>query len=134
MRGGISQVINEFIQSTGVEIPSWSGVALVIALIIVFFPSLLNNARTRQARVLWKESMFANIDDRKRMQDQAFDLVRNNESGLFGLVELSISSSQLRLAEETLVRIAEMRPKSKKLKREIRRLRFRIEQQSKRSK
>ena len=133
MRGGISQVINEFVQSLGVEIPSWSGVALVIVLIIVFFPSLLNNAKTRQARVLWKDSMFANIDERKRMQEEALELVKNNESGLFGLVELSISSSQLRLAEETLVKISQLKPRSKSVKREIRRLRFRIEQQSKRS-
>ena len=133
MRGGISQVINEFVQSLGVDIPSWSGIALVAVLIIVFFPSLLNNAKTRQARVLWKESMFANIEERKQMQEQALELVKNNESGLFGLVELSISSSQLRLAEETLVRISQMKPPSKSLKREIRRLRFRIEQQSKRS-
>ena len=133
MRGGISQVINEFIQSLGFDIPSWSGIALVIVLVIVFFPSLLNNAKTRQARVLWKDAMFANIEDRKRMQEEAFALVKNNESGLFGLVELSIASSQLRLAEETLLRIAEMKPNSKYVKREIRRLRFRIEQQSKRS-
>jgi hypothetical protein len=61
------------------------------------------------------------------LQEEALRLVEKNESGLLGLVELAIQSSQLKLAEETLSRIE---IQSSTSNREIRRLRFRIEQKA----
>ena len=127
MRGGISQVINDLMISLGIELPSWAGIILIIGILLFFYPSLLNNAKTKQARVLWKDSFFASVEERKRLQEKALLLVQGNESGLLGLVELAIQSSQLTLADQTLDAIEKEHPK---LSREIRRLRFRIEQKS----
>ena len=127
MRGGISQVINDFLLSMGIELPSWAGAVFIILILLIFFPSFSKNAKIKQARILWKSSFFASIEERTRLQDEAFALVQNNPSGLLGLVELAIQSSQLRLAEETLKKLEENEDISS---REIRRLRFHIEQKS----
>ena len=127
MRGGISQVINDFLLSMGIELPSWAGAVFIILILLIFFPSFSKNAKIKQARILWKSSFFASIEERTRLQDEAFALVQNNPSGLLGLVELAIQSSQLRLAEETLNKLVENEDISS---REIRRLRFHIEQKS----
>ena len=127
MRGGISQVINDFMLSLGIELPSWAGVVLIVGLLLLFFPSFSKNAKIKQARILWKSSFFASLEERNRLQEEALTLVENNESGLLGLVEMAIQSSQLKLAEETLSRI-EMQKSPPT--REIRRLRFRIEQKA----
>ena len=127
MRGGISQVINDFLLSMGIELPPWAGAVFIILILLIFFPSFSKNAKIKQARILWKSSFFASIEERTRLQDEAFALVQNNPSGLLGLVELAIQSSQLRLAEETLKKLEENEDISS---REIRRLRFHIEQKS----
>jgi hypothetical protein len=127
MRGGISQVINDFMLSLGIELPSWAGGVLILGLLLLFFPSFSKNAKIKQARILWKSSFFASIDERMSLQEEALRLVEKNESGLLGLVELAIQSSQLKLAEETLSRIE---IQSSTSNREIRRLRFRIEQKA----
>jgi len=127
MRGGISQVINDLLLSMGIELPSWAGAVFIVVILLLFFPSFSKNAKIKQARILWKSSFFASIDERTRLQKEAFILVRNNPSGILGLVELAIQSSQLRLAEETLQKIEGDTDISS---REVRRLRFRIEQKS----
>lgn len=127
MRGGISQVINDFMLSMGIELPSWAGAVFIVVILLIFFPSFSKNAKIKQARILWKSSFFASIEERTRLQEEAFALVQNNQSGILGLVELSIQSSQLRLAEETLQKLEE---ETDIPMREIRRLRFRIEQKS----
>ena len=127
MRGGISQVINDLMISLGIELPSWAGVVLIGVVLLFFFPSFLHNAKIKQARVLWKDSFFAPMEERTRLQQEALALVHGNESGLLGLVELAIQSSQLKLAEQTLQQMEKEHPK---LSREIRRLRFRIDQKS----
>lgn len=111
----------------GIELPSWAGAVFIILILLVFFPSFSKNAKIKQARILWKSSFFASIEERTRLQNEAFALVQNNPSGLLGLVELAIQSSQLRLAEETLKKLEENEDISS---REIRRLRFHIEQKS----
>ena len=128
MRGGISQVINDFLLSMGIELPSWAGAVFIILILLIFFPSFSKNAKIKQARILWKSSFFASLEERTRLQEEAFALVQNNPSGILGLVELAIQSSQLRLADETLKRLEESEDISS---REIRRLRFRIEHKSK---
>lgn len=130
MRGGISQVINDFMVSMGIELPSWAGAVFIVVLLFVFFPSFSKNAKIKQARILWKSSFYASKEERIRLQEEAFGLVYKNNSGALGLVELAIQSSQLRLAEETLKRLEQETDISP---REIRRLRFRIEQKSDRS-
>ena len=127
MRGGISQVINDFLLSMGVELPSWAGAVFILLLLLIFFPSFSKNAKIKQARILWKSSFYASIEERRRLQNEAFEMVQNNPSGALGLVELAIQSSQLQLAEETLQRLE---GETEIPSREIRRLRFRIEQKS----
>ena len=127
MRGGISQVINDLMLSMGIELPSWAGAVFIIALLLVFFPSFSKNAKIKQARILWKSSFFESKEERSRLQEEAWILVHKNDSGALGLVELAIQSSQLRLAEETLQKLEQ---ETDIPAREIRRLRFRIEQKS----
>ena len=127
MRGGISQVINDFMLSVGIELPSWAGAVFIVVILLVFFPSFSKNAKVKQARLVWKSSFFASKEERTRLQNEAFALVHDNHSGLLGLVELAIQSSQLRLAEETLKKLE---VETDIPNREIRRLRFRIDQKS----
>lgn len=127
MRGGISQVINDLMISLGIELPSWAGLVLIGGVLLFFFPLFIKNAKIKQARVLWKDSFFAPIEERKNLQEEALALVQGNSSGLLGLVEMAIQSSQLKLAEQTLQKIETDHPN---LSREIRRLRFRIDQRS----
>ena len=125
-RGGISQTINEFMQALGVELPPWAGLAFVVIVVILFFPTFVKNARTQRARKIWKSSFFENIDRRQALQEEALALVENNVDGLFSLVELALQASQLQLAERTLARI----PNQRKHRREIRRYEFKIEQKA----
>ncbi len=123
-RGGISQTINEFMQALGVELPPWAGLAFVLVIVILFFPTFIKNARTQRARKIWKSSFFENIDRRHALQEEALSLVENNVDGIFSLVELAVQASQLQLAERTLERV----PNKKKNRREIRRYEFKIAQ------
>ena len=123
-RGGISETINEFMQAMGVELPPWTGLVLIVTIVVVFFPTFVKNARTQKARKIWKASFFENIDRRYALQEEALSLVENNVDGIFSLVELALQASQLQLAEKTLDRI----PRTKKNRREIRRFEFKIAQ------
>ena len=130
MRGGISQTINEFFQSVGIDLPSWAGIVIVILILMCFFPVFVKNARTQKARILWKSSFYEPKEKRDSLQRAALQLVENNPSGLFSLIELAIHHGHLRIAEDTLQAV----PISKKNRKEIRRLQFRIQQKEARSK
>ena len=130
MRGGISQTINEFFQSIGIDLPSWAGVVIIILILMCFFPVFVKNARTQKARLLWKSSFYEPKEKRENLQQEALQLVENNPSGVFSLIELAIHNGHLQIAEETLRDI----PVSKKNRKEIRRLQFRIQQKEARSK
>ena len=115
MRGGISQTINEFFQSIGIDLPSWAGVVIIILILLCFFPVFVKNARTQKARLLWKSSFYEPKDKREELQREALLLVENNPSGLFSLIELAIHNGRLQIAEETLKGVSP----SKKNRKEI---------------
>ena len=119
-RGSLSQVINDFLQALGLDLPWWSGLAMVLAIFIVFLPQFIQTARSQRARKLLKQAGYEDPELRRKNEQKAILLVKNNPQGLLALAEEALRNKNYDQADRILRLVPQ---KKKKYRYEIRRLR-----------
>lgn len=95
---------------------------LMIIFAMVMFPFFLRNIRISQARNLLKRSNVVFHDERKMMERQAIEKVKDISHALLGLADQAIQMQRNELALEILALLRDNTTHHKKHKREIQRL------------
>ena len=95
---------------------------LMIIFAMVMFPFFLRNIRISQARNLLKRSNVVFHEERKMMEQQAIEKVKDISHALLGLADQAIQMHRHELALEILTLLRENSVHYKKHKREIQRL------------
>ncbi len=92
------ELVETFVQLTGLQLKAWMAPAFFLAIGLMLFPMIRRNHRTGKARKRLRLIPYRRLDERQRLEEEAVALVRGNPGG-----QLALAQEAMRLGRRPLV-------------------------------
>jgi hypothetical protein len=93
----VKDLVETFVQVTGIQLQAWMAPAFFLMLGALLFPTIRRSHRTGKARKRLRLIPYRRLAERKRLEEQALELVQGNPSG-----QLAVAQEALRLGRKDL--------------------------------
>jgi hypothetical protein len=118
----IRNLLESFLAYEGVKLPPWALPAVILALVVLFWPLIRRNHATGDARKLLKEASRTAGAERERLEGEALAKVEQNPTGLVVLAEEAMTAGRTKLAERAVEALRATRKRPDDVARLTRRL------------
>jgi len=103
--GTLATAIEEILSDYGIHVPSWIGLAMAAALIVIFLPNIIKNAKVDKARRDMTRLQDLTPEARDRERERILDMAKDNPVGLVAIADEALRKQQTAIARGAVERL-----------------------------